>query len=54
MKKYKIRLNLDGDIRLSYIELENDLTEVEVKEAIKEYIDEIFDYDFEEVLDERY
>lgn len=52
--KYKIRLNLDGDIRYSHIELENDLTEDEVKEAIKDYIDELFDYDYEEVLDEGY
>ena len=61
MKKYKIRLNLDGEIRQSYIELrqsyielENDLTEDEIKEAIKDYIDELFDYRYEEVIDEGY
>lgn len=54
MKKYKIRLNLDGEIRQSYIELENDLTEDEIKEAIKDYIDELFDYRYEEVINEGY
>ena len=54
MKKYKIKLYLDGDVRFSYIELENNLTEDEVKEAVKDYIDELFDYRYEEVLDEEY
>lgn len=54
MKKYKIWLELDGEIRQSYIELENGLTEDEIKEAINDYVDELFDYDYEEVLDEGY
>ena len=54
MKDYKIKLNLEGNVKYSYISLENDLTEDEVKEAITDYVKELFDWSYEEVIDEGY
>jgi len=52
MKEYKVKLNLDGYIRYSYISLENDLTDDEVKEAVSDYIKDLFDWSYEEVINE--
>ena len=54
MKDYKIKLNLEGNVKYSYISLENDLTEDEVKEAITDYVKELFDWSYEEVINEGY
>ena len=52
--KYRINLNLDGDKRVYHLELDSDFTEDETKEAIGSFGDELFDWNYEEVIDERY
>lgn len=52
MKEYKVKLNIDGYIRYSYISLEDDLTEDEIRNAVADYIKELFDWDYEEVINE--
>lgn len=53
-KKYRINLNLDGDKRVYHLELDSDFTEDESKEAIEEFVKELFYWDYEEVINEGY
>ena len=52
MKEYKVKLNIDGYVRIQYISLEDDLTNNEVKEAVSDYIKDLFDWSYEEVINE--
>ena len=52
MKEYKVKLNLDGYVLIQYIKLENDLTEDELDVPVAEFVNELFDWDYEEVINE--
>lgn len=52
MKEYKVKLNLDGYVKIYYINLENDLTEDELDDVVADFVNELFDWDYKEVINE--
>ena len=52
MKEYRVKLNLDGNVKIYYLNLENDLTEDELDDAVTDFVNELFDWDYEEVIND--